>query len=118
MLILTTLIILAMIGIVMLTKFRCGVLNLIGILCFISGLGFFVFFNIAFMIHYHKCVCEIVTFEEIRLIYERASANGDNIVEAFKAAESNQWLRKQQYWNEIIFDIAIPDEVMQLEVIK
>ena len=35
-----------------------------------------------------------------------------------KIADVNMWLVKMQYWNETIFDIFIPDEVMALQPIK
>lgn len=35
-----------------------------------------------------------------------------------KIIEANQWVVTQQYWNGTIFDIWIPDEVMELELLK
>jgi hypothetical protein len=32
--------------------------------------------------------------------------------------EANKWLAKRQYWNETLFDIWIPDKVMELKPIK
>ena len=111
-------IIMLVIGIIFLRIALFELSNFIGVLCIALGPVLFVFVTVSFIVHYHMCGIEILAFEETRLIYERASANGNNIAEAFQAVESNRWLRKQQYWNETIFDIAIPDKIMQLEVIK
>ncbi len=35
-----------------------------------------------------------------------------------KIIETNQWLVNTQYWNETIFDIYIPDEIMKLKPLK
>lgn len=106
------------IGIIIKVKsnFECS--DYVRVLCIVWGLAVFVLVTIAFIVHYHQCNIDILAFEETRLIYERASANGNNIYVAFKVVESNRWLRKQQYWNDTIFDIAIPNEIMKLEVIK
>lgn len=93
-------------------------LEMIGGLSVLFGVIITISLIMAFTISYYECKAEMIAFEETRLTYERATADGTNIYAAFKVAESNRWLRKQQYWNETILDIAIPDEIKQLEVIK
>ena len=51
-----------------------------------------------------------------------ARSNGVNDIEratlTSKIAETNMWLAKTKYWNDTIFDIYIPDEVMELKVLQ
>ncbi|KKN62413.1 hypothetical protein LCGC14_0512100 [marine sediment metagenome] len=93
----------------------------IGIVCIVIGAIITSAIVLTFLGSYYGCKSEILAFEETRLTYERARTNNENIEIAaiqLDIAEQNRWLRTQQYWNETIFDIAIPDEIMQLEVIK
>lgn len=119
MIILIASIITLIIGIIItIKKPKSDWMEAIGGLSILFGAIITVSLVVAFSLNYYNCKAEILAFQETRLTYEKASANGDNIVEAFQAVESNRWLRKQQYWNETIFDIAIPDEIMKWEVIK
>jgi len=69
-----------------------------------------------FMIH-----ANIVRFEATRQTIKMARETGNDLEKAaiqHKIIEYNSWLASKVYWNETIFDIFIPDEVMQLKPLK
>lgn len=64
---------------------------------------------------------EIQKFESVRTTIEMARANGAEIETAalqVKIAEMNAWLASQQFYNGTVFDIYIPDAVMDLKPIE
>ena len=64
---------------------------------------------------------EIREFETIRRTVAVARETGNELEKAaiqHKIIDGNQWLAGLVYWNETVFDIFIPDEVMQLKPLK
>lgn len=64
---------------------------------------------------------EIREFESIRQTIAVARETGNELEKAaiqHKIIDNNEWLAGVVYWNETIFDIFIPDEVMQLKPLK
>jgi len=64
---------------------------------------------------------EIVRFEATRQTIKIARETGNELEKAavqHKIIECNNWLASKVYWNQTIFDIFIPDEVMQLKPLK
>jgi len=114
MIILIALLIVILIGVIIHIKYR----NLITSCFLILGTVLFLSVSSRFIIYYRECQSEILIFEKTSLAYKEATAYGDNIVEAFQAKESNRWLLEQQRRNKTIFGIAIPDKVMEMEMIK
>lgn len=111
-----------MIGIVItIRKPMSDWLEMTSVLCFLFGIIITPVLGVAYLSNYYVCKADILAFEETRLTYNRTRENDENIEIAaiqLDIADNNRWLRRQQYWNETIFDIAIPDEIMKLEVIK
>ncbi len=91
--------------------------------CIFIGVGCFAlaFSLCAFLIVCPQYISEIQEFmateqtlEQIRLddlTWEKAAIQT-------KVVEMNQWLARAKYWNGTMFDIYIPDRVMELEPIK
>ena len=89
-------------------------------LMFISGLLLFISV-IVFPIERYTTFSDIQEFNSVNSTIKTARLNGRALEAAaiqHKIVESNQWLARKQYWNDSIFDIWIPDEVMSLEPIK
>jgi len=64
---------------------------------------------------------DIIRFESTRQSIMIARETGNELEKAaiqHKIINGNQWLAGIKYWNETIFDIFIPDEVMQLKPLK
>jgi len=63
---------------------------------------------------------EIVRFREAAASIERARSGswGERAALQHKIIEANQWLAERQYWNRVLLDLWIPDEVDDLEMIK
>ena len=70
---------------------------------------------------YMSIESEIDGFESVRMTVNKSRNNISPIETAaiqLKIAEMNEWLVKIQYWNETIFELYIPDEVNNLEIIQ
>ena len=50
--------------------------------------------------------------------YARKLNTIENTALQLQIIEANRWLREEQYWNDTLLDIAIPDEVDNLEPIR
>ena len=90
------------------------------IITFISGF-LIVIFLIILPCTYYETLAEIAQYESVKVSIENARKNGNELEKAaltHKIIDTNKWLAGIQYWNETIFDICIPDEVMDLEQIK
>jgi hypothetical protein len=64
---------------------------------------------------------QISQFRAVGHTVTQARRNGPELESAamqLKVAEMNQWLARQQYWNDTVFDIWIVDEVSELEPIE
>ena len=71
-------------------------------------------------LHYISVVGEVQRFISVRetVEYARKTDSIENAALQHKIIEANEWLRTKQYWNATLFDIAIPDEVDNLEPIR
>lgn len=92
------------------------------ILYTLSGTVLFLILLI-FLLFYNYELSNIQSYYAVKETVESVR-NRDNISEFENVAlsqniiEINTWLKKAQYWNGTIFDIAIPDKVMELELLK
>lgn len=76
---------------------------------------------ISLPIHYSLTKGEIVKFHSVETTLKTARENRNELEKAAimnEVIRSNKWLMGVQYWNETLFDIWIPDEVMQLKPIR
>lgn len=72
-------------------------------------------------VSYYGSISNIQAYYAFKDTIEVARADMDDIERAAitqEIAAYNAWLRKSQYWNLTIFDIYIPDKVMELEPLK
>lgn len=73
-------------------------------------------------IRYYNVKAEISEFLSVQETMNQCRSNNISVIERaaiqIRVIDMNKWLAKNQYWNESIFDIYIPDEVMKLEPIK
>jgi len=80
-----------------------------------------VFILIPFPPVFYGTKSEIMQFKSIKITVQNARNNGVNIENAAiqqKIIDANKWLANYQYWNNTIFDIYIPDEIMELEPLE
>lgn len=78
-------------------------------------------FLIMLPIYYYGVESEIRGYEStIESIENAREADKDfeNAAIQQKIIDANKWLSEQQYWNESIWDIYTPDEIMELKPIK
>jgi len=64
---------------------------------------------------------EITKFEATRqaiIVSRKTEDDFERAAIQHKIIERNEWLAGMVYWNQTIFDIFIPDEVMQLKPLK
>jgi len=73
-------------------------------------------------VNYYGVKAEIVAYYELRDSIERARQ--DDMSELERAAlttriiENNTQLQKAKYWNQTIFNVYYPDEIMELEPLR
>jgi uncharacterized membrane protein len=90
------------------------------IIAFIAGI-LLLMVLIILPIEYHSTMSAIDKYNATELTIENARENGVDIENAAlqqKIIDINQWLAGKKYWNETMFDIFIPDEVMDLEPLR
>jgi len=91
------------------------------LLTIFSGLMLFIAV-IGVPINYYGTVSEINQYHAIKTTIEQARTQDISDIEraalTTKIAEANQWLANARYWNNTIFDIYWPDEIMDLEPLK
>ena len=72
--------------------------------------------------NYYEGKGDIQEYYALEQTINNARSNGANDIEraalTSKIAETNMWLASTQYWNNTIFDIYIPDDVMELKVLQ
>lgn len=72
--------------------------------------------------NYYEVKGEIQEYYALEQTVNNARSGRINDIEraalASKIAETNMWLANIQYWNETIFDICIPDEVIKLDPLQ
>jgi hypothetical protein len=73
-------------------------------------------------LNYYGTKEEIAEYHAIKATMQEARRGNTSEIERAaltnKIIETNQWVVNAQYWNKTIFDIYIPDEVEQLELLK
>lgn len=73
-------------------------------------------------LNYYGTKSEIVQYYITKATIDQAREQSISDIEraalTTKIVEINQWLAGVKYWNETIFDIYIPDEIMGLEPLK
>lgn len=80
-------------------------------------------FALCHSLEYYSQVSNIEAFKQVKKSIEVAREQGD-ITEYERAAlqnkiiDWNSWLVRKQYWNNSMWDMFIPDEVMNLEPLK
>ena len=78
----------------------------------------------ALPVNYYGTKARIEQFQATRATYEvaRKSYSQPSITERaailMDIADQNRWLKNAQYWNDTMFDIWIPDEVMNLKPLE
>lgn len=85
--------------------------------------GIILFFALSILpLNYYGTKGQIVEYQAIKTSIEDARQGNISEIEraalATKIITTNQWVASSQYWNKTIFDIYIPDEVEQLELLK
>jgi len=125
MLILSSLVIMLTIGIIFLYHSNSNDANdafeIIGFLVTFISSVFFLVAILFFPIHIYDVHAQIQAYHATVSTIEAARLNGVDIEDAamqHKIIEINRDIAKLQYYNETIFDIWIPDEVMDLQLIK
>lgn len=64
---------------------------------------------------------EIRNYFAVKAVIESARAGGNSVESATLLSEvikTNKWLVNSRYWNESVWDIYIPDKVMELRPLK
>lgn len=92
-----------------------------GLFVMITAVVLHTLFVVIFLTNYHSTKANILRFKATELTIKYAVEKGNRIENAAllqKSVEQNQWLAGVQYWNETLFDICIPDEVMDLTPIN
>jgi len=90
------------------------VITLVVTICIIGGV-------IAIPLKHMEYKSNINKFISVQSTLDTARLNGDTINDAtlqLSIVDSNKWLASAQYYNNTVFDIWIPDEVMELKPIK
>jgi len=116
--ILITLIVVIALGAVLIQTVNYDILG--GLLALTGGVLLFIAL-IGLVISPLSIKAGIEKYETTRQTIERARENGNSLEQAalqHKIIECNQWLAGHIYWNDSLFDIWIPDEVTQLELLR
>ncbi len=95
-----------------------GTIGILGIILF--GMGF-LFFSILLPTQYYTKLSKIQQYYALEKTLETARQRGNDFENAAlqqKIIEMNQWLAGSQYWNEGIWEIFIPDKVMDLKPLQ
>ncbi len=91
------------------------------ILSLLCGLALFILI-ILWVVFYASNTSDIQKYYATKQTVEASRSKDIDLVERAALTQSiievNSWLSEIQYWNETIFDQAIPDEVMKLKPIK
>lgn len=121
MIICATLIILIALGIVVATKSRNEYVTVASMRVVILCSLLLAISTINRVIHPIEVHSNISKFIATKATVEQARSDGVNVESAaiqHKIIESNQWLAKEQYYNNSIFGWWIPDEIDNLKPIK
>ena len=98
-----------------------SVIHVLGITMLLAG-GIALFILLcAWEANYTIDVNSIRYFKEAKVAFEKARGNGEDMAVVARRLNidvHNIWLQGAQRWNETVFDMFIPDEVMDLEPIK
>ena len=90
------------------------------ILAFISGMAL-VIGLIILPINRMDSFAKIAEYKSVELTLEQARKDDnqmENVALQHKIIDSNKWLASQLYYNGTLFDIWVPDEILELEPIK
>ena len=87
-----------------------------------SGLILF-FVLLILLLFYNNELGNIQSYYAVKETVENVRNRDDisefeNVALSQNIIQANAWLKKAQYWNGTMFDIAIPDKVMELELLK
>ena len=70
---------------------------------------------------YYETVAEIEQFESVKISIENARMNGSELERVAlqdRIMDTNKWIAYNKYWNGTIWNLWIPDKIMELEYIK
>lgn len=98
-----------------------GKFETIGVFLFTGSLIALIISLISIPVSHFEIIAEIKQFEITKQTYEFSRKNSEYIENAaiqIDIAKLNRWLAKRQYFDAVLFDLWIPDEIKKLEPIK